>query len=205
MAAGKIFKFRGGALCLDLVNTVNQRKAGHFDDRLESYADLLSWAEQTGALDKASVRALERAAALRPADARAVLAEARELREAVYSIFNALAAGRRSPPAALATLNRMLAHALAHLELLPGPHQFDWRFAGAADALDRMLWPVARSAADLLTREQHALVRTCAADDCAWMFVDATRNRSRRWCDMGDCGNRAKARRFYRRKKESAE
>src|SRR5436309_429776 len=102
MAAGKIFKFRGGALCLDLANTVNQRKAGKFEDLLESYADLLSWAEQTGALDQAGVRALERAAALRPADALAALAQARELREAVYAIFDALAAGRRSPPAALA-------------------------------------------------------------------------------------------------------
>jgi predicted RNA-binding Zn ribbon-like protein len=76
---------------------------------------------------------------------------------------------------------------------------FTWGWDKQSDALDRMLWPVARSAADLLTSDHLNRVHQCGGKDCTWLFVDTSRNHSRQWCDMGDCGNRAKARRFYQR------
>ncbi|MBI4413448.1 MAG: CGNR zinc finger domain-containing protein, partial [candidate division NC10 bacterium] len=78
---------------------------------------------------------------------------------------------------------------------------FAWRWTGDGQRLDRMLWAVTRSAADLLTSGELAAVRECEAETCAWLFMDRSRNRSRRWCDMKACGNRAKARRHYERKK----
>ena len=80
---------------------------------------------------------------------------------------------------------------------------FTWEWTGDEAALDRMLWPVVGSAADLLTSEDLDRVGECQGDGCGWLFIDMSRNHSRRWCDMGDCGNRAKARRHYRRKKAS--
>jgi predicted RNA-binding Zn ribbon-like protein len=70
--------------------------------------------------------------------------------------------------------------------------------------LELPLWILARSAADLLTSEQHAYVRQCASEECTWLFIDRSKNHSRRWCDMGDCGNREKARRLRARKRAEA-
>jgi predicted RNA-binding Zn ribbon-like protein len=65
--------------------------------------------------------------------------------------------------------------------------------------MDQMLWPVARSAAELLTSERAGRVRECASETCSWLFLDGSRNGRRKWCDMASCGNRAKARRYYAR------
>jgi predicted RNA-binding Zn ribbon-like protein len=70
------------------------------------------------------------------------------------------------------------------------------------DELDRMLWPVARSAADTLTSGDLKRVRRCARQGCDWLFVDTSKNRSRRWCSMSMCGSRVKAGRYYRRVKK---
>ena len=74
----------------------------------------------------------------------------------------------------------------------------DWEWK-SQNPVDSILWPIAQSAADLLTSPDLAAVRMCEAPDCAWLFLDQSRNRSRRWCDMKVCGNRQKARRHYQR------
>ena len=70
--------------------------------------------------------------------------------------------------------------------------------------MEWVLWPIVQSAADLLTTESLDRVRLCKAEDCGCLFVDASKNRSRRWCAMSDCGNRAKVRRHRQRLRESA-
>ena len=108
----------------------------------------------------------------------------------------------RPPPAeALEGLNRELGPALAQARVEPAGEGFGWGWRDGAE-LDRPLWPIARDAAELLIdREARGRVRLCAADDCDWLFLDLTRNRSRQWCDMKICGNRAKVRAYYRRKR----
>ncbi len=78
---------------------------------------------------------------------------------------------------------------------------WDWQ-DDPEPALDRVLWPIIRSAAQLLIADELSRLKLCDADDCGWLFVDGSRNRSRRWCDMSDCGNRAKARRYRERQRE---
>ena len=97
----------------------------------------------------------------------------------------------------VARLNFELAQALGRLRVTvaKGPNRFAWHWA-VNGALDYPLGPLARSAADLLTAEHFAgRLRQCCGDTCGWLFLDASKNRSRRWCDMRDCGNRAKVRR----------
>ncbi|MCL6613391.1 MAG: CGNR zinc finger domain-containing protein [Firmicutes bacterium] len=79
---------------------------------------------------------------------------------------------------------------------------FAWKWGGEGKALDRMLWPVVRSAAELLISGDRERVRECAAEGCGWLFLDASRNTRRKWCAMTSCGNRAKARRYYERKRK---
>jgi predicted RNA-binding Zn ribbon-like protein len=123
------------------------------------------------------------------------------LREAIYHIFSDTADGEEPNPHDVQTLNRELATAWDHLRLAPTGGGFAWEWVAEGNELDRVLWLVARSAAELLTSGPLDRVRECANDPCGWLFVDLSRNRSRRWCDMQDCGNKVKARRHYARTK----
>ena len=86
------------------------------------------------------------------------------------------------------------------MEITPAGGAFAWTWAVGAEELDRVVWPVVRSAAALLTSGSLERVRQCAGDGCDWLFVDLSKNQSRRWCSMDMCGSRAKSRRYYRRK-----
>ena len=94
----------------------------------------------------------------------------------------------------------MLHEALSRLEICPSEDMFEWTWVLDANDLDRVLWPIVRSAADLLTSGDLRKVRQCARESCDWLFVDASKNHSRRWCSMNMCGSRVKARRYYQRK-----
>jgi predicted RNA-binding Zn ribbon-like protein len=207
------FDLSGGASCLDFVNTVGGRGREAPVERLRGYADLVAWARQAGLVDARRAAALARRGAERPREAARALTAAVELREALFRLFAAAAAGRRPPAADLAVLNRWLPRALGRLRLaLTGPtgragrpgDAFVWRWAdepAARRELDAPLWPVARSAADLLAGGELSNLRECAAAGCRWLFLDRSRNHSRRWCDMKACGNREKVRRHYRRQR----
>jgi len=195
------FEITGGALCLDLANTVNQRPTTAAEG-LRTYEDLVGWAEQAGVLTAAEGQALREEAARRPADAAAALSVVRELREALHGTFAAQARGALAPTDALAMINTALPPALARLEIHPADGGYTWSWRRAGDQLDSMLAPVIDSAADLLTSPDLIRVRECESAACGWLFLDRSRNRSRRWCDMTVCGNRAKVRRHYQRSKQ---
>ena len=201
-----VFELSGGALCLDFANTVSERDTVAPVDHLRRYADLVSWARQAGLIDERRAAELVRRGEARPAEAGTALAEAVALREALFRVFTAVAAGGAPAADDLAAVNRRLPRALARQRIAPSASGFAWTWSdatGAPDALDSMLDPVLRSAADLLTGGELGALRECASDACRWLFLDRSRNQSRRWCDMKVCGNRAKARRHYRRRLES--
>jgi predicted RNA-binding Zn ribbon-like protein len=199
------FELSGGALCLDFANTWGDRERPE-EERLRSYPDLLAFALQAGTLTVDEAARLAGRAGREPREAAAALARAVELREALYRIFSVGAAGvtGHGPVAAdLERLNAALPEALSHLRLEPRGTELVWAWAAADDtreALEAPLWPVVRSAAELLTSEERRRVRECGGGACTWLFLDHSRNRSRRWCSMETCGNRAKARRHYRRR-----
>ncbi|MGD9676587.1 MAG: ABATE domain-containing protein, partial [Candidatus Bipolaricaulia bacterium] len=195
----------GGALCLDFANTSGWRPDPQGEEYLRDYEDLLVWLERAGALDGAAVRALARAGKADPEKAKAVHHRAIELREAMYRIFSAVAAGRRVGTNDVDLLNRIVDDAYRHLRLVPRGAGFAWEWFGVSGAPELPLWKVARSAADLLASSELVRVRECSGDRCDWLFLDASKNRSRRWCDMANCGNRAKARRHYERRRAGAD
>lgn len=196
------FDLSGGALCLDFANTVGDRPSST-QEHLTGYADLLAWSRQAGVIDAAQARKLERRAARQKAEAKRVFDEAITLRECLYRIFSALAAGDRPKVSDIDALNRGLVIVFSHRTVVEGDDGFEWRWAGPATALDRPLWPVLDSAATLLTSGEVHRIRECHGDPCSWLFIDRSRAQRRRWCDMKVCGNRAKARRHYQRTKKS--
>ncbi|HEY6106007.1 MAG TPA: ABATE domain-containing protein [Anaeromyxobacteraceae bacterium] len=194
----------GGRLSLDFINTVSGMRVVAPVERLNAYADLVSWGRQVGALDAAQARRLLAEAERDPGAAARALAEAIAFREALFRTFRAVAENGAPATEDLDSLNRVLSRARARERLVyrGGRCALGWPADDAS--LDRMLWPVACSAAEVLASAEVSRVRICeatATDGCGWLFLDETRNRSRRWCSMKDCGNRAKARRHYRRRR----
>ncbi len=196
-SAASTLRLLGGTLSLDFVNTVDDRKSEHPHDYLERYEDLTAWGEHAGILSHAEAERLLHAAATRPSEAEAALRQAVLLREALYRVFVNIAEGKKPKDQNLETLNQNLGHAMSFTRLVPSKNGYEWSWGLEGQGFDQMLHPIARSAAELLTSENLDLVRECGAESCGWLFVDSTRNHSRRWCSMDGCGNRAKARRHY--------
>jgi predicted RNA-binding Zn ribbon-like protein len=194
-------KLLGGQLSLDFANTADWHASDHPVEFLTSYSDLVAWGQHVGILTGHQAQRLLKKAARRPEDATAVLKRAIALREAIYRIFSAISRGRPPQASDLAIFNAELSGALAQSRIVSTAEGFAWDWTGAEEALDQMLWPVVHDAADLLTSEELDRVGQCADDRCGWLFLDTSRNRSRRWCSMENCGNRAKARRYYERKR----
>ena len=188
----------GGALCLDFANTVGNHKAGERSEHLAGYADWVAWSEHAGILTPNQARRLLVESTRHPKEAQQAFMRAKDLREVIYRIFAAITNNSSPDSMDLDRLNETLAHGLVHARIVPAQKGFRWDWTDE-NALDRMEWLIARSAADLLTAGNLDKVRQCVDAECGWLFIDTSRNRSRRWCDMNDCGNRAKARRHYRR------
>ncbi len=200
LPSGMPLDLRGRPLCLEFSNTVGDHASAQPREFLNSYADLLRWAEAAGAVTPAGAASLGAEAARRPGKASAALRQALKLREAIYRTFVAHLHGNLPAGGDVEIINGALGAALGEvrLETRPAGHRLAW---AEPTTLEAVVHPAAVSAADLLsTPELLERVGQCAdADGCGWLFLDLTKNRSRRWCDMRDCGNRAKARRYYRR------
>ena len=196
------FELNAGRLCLDFTNTVRARPLNERIELIKEYGDLLSWAHQATILTPGEAAALAEAARQHPRAAGDALTQALSLREALYGLFSARAAGLPAPAADLHTINRAIGKAMTRAGLSPAAGGgFQWSWPDAPLGVDRVGWWVARSAAELLTSEHLTGVRECAGYDCGRLFMDGTKNRSRRWCDMASCGNRAKGRRHYERRR----
>ncbi len=192
------FDLDSGALCLDFVNTVNWHASDHPADRLGGYADLAYWGEAAGILPAGQAERLVKAVDEQTDVAAQTFKNAIQLREAIYHIFANISDGVMVNPDDLVILNLAVGQAFSHLQVEQSPAGFIWSWKATNQELERVSWAAARSAAELLTSTQLERARKCADDHgCGYLFIDTSRNRSRRWCSMESCGNRAKARRHY--------
>ena len=180
---------------LAFVNTLSSRPTASPVERLVSYDALVEWAREQHLIAGAAADRLGAEARRRPHQAAAVLARAKEFREALNGLAAAIDDGRQPSPATLETISGVLSSAYAHGRLVPHEGALQW-VSSTEDDLERIVWEVARAAGRLVVSPRLARIRACAASDCGWWFVDDTKNRSRRWCDMKICGNREKVRRF---------
>ena len=185
-------KIVGGDPALDLANTLEGPDA---PETLVDYAELARWAALTGAITEDDAERLTSIVSGDPDTADGVLAEVRRLRTVVDRIFRAVAAGTPAPTDALDELAAFAAEAAARARLVP--HEATFAVAWEGDDLRRVLWPIASAAVDLLRTGPLDRIKTCA--NCPWLFIDHSRNRSRRWCTMDECGVHLKMRRYRAR------
>jgi len=190
------FDTRAGDLCLCFANTVDWHASDHPEEQLNSYADLLTWAQHMRLLTPERAERLLSVSQQRPDDAATTLERAIELREGIYRLFAAIAHDEPVTKRDLSAVNDSVPRPLAHLRVVEDNGVFDWGWSDGGQALDQMLWPVVHAALTLLTSGSLDRIGQCEDDrGCGWLFYDASRNRSRRWCSMETCGNRAKVRR----------
>ena len=133
-----------------------------------------------------------------------MLADAIALREGLYGIFSAVATSQPPSQVEFALLQQALAEAPSRDRLVRTVAGCAWQTDQVQPSAPNFLAPVLWSAGDLITKGGHGTVRRCANLACLWLFVDASRTATRRWCDMASCGNRDKARRHYLRAKADA-
>jgi predicted RNA-binding Zn ribbon-like protein len=195
------FELTGGALCLDFANTLGDRPRST-NEHLRGYGDFLRFSRQARSIPADDLTELERLYTDCPTCADAVFKRIVEVREAIYRILSAEVMGGSPDDDDIQILNTALKKAMRQTELRCCDGDFGWHWGGPAQALDRPLWPIVRSAADLLTSDEVPHLRECDSETCSWLFVDRSRTRRRRWCDMSTCGNRAKARRHYQRRRQ---
>jgi predicted RNA-binding Zn ribbon-like protein len=188
----------GGSLALDFVNTRGGRPTPSAEDEvLHDYDGLVAWGRHVGMLTEAEARRLLRRARREPDEAQRAYQRAVYLRGYLYELFRAVAAGRPPPRRCTAALRGDEAEALGRAQLVRGDGGFRWSWA-RDDDLARPLRPVVHAAVALLTAGPLQRVKRC--DGCGWLFIDGSRNRSRRWCAMEDCGTAEKVRRYLARR-----
>lgn len=192
----------GGWLCLDFVNSIENR-AGHApEDFLTSYPDLARWAQHAGLISDDTAARLLQLAATDEARAQAALDQTLELRATVHRIFLAVATGRLPEPADLEHLQRAFTAAMSRATLVPAADRFAWGWQSGSPHLEQPLWPVVRSAIELLTDGDLQRIKVCENPyGCGWLFYDSSKNGSRRWCSMEGCGSQVKMRRQYARRR----
>jgi len=193
--------FMGGNPALDFVDTiggllVDQPKPE--DEFLRSYEDLVVFGRKTETLSERSARRLRRLARERPGEAEAVLAEARRKRELLDAAFRPLAEGSKPSAPVLDELRDFAAEAVAHGELVASEDGFAWSWERCG-GLDTPLWPIAHAALGLMVDGPLERVKTCGR--CRWLFLDTTKNHSRRWCSTEGCGTDVKKERYVARRR----
>lgn len=197
------FEFVGGSVALDFANTLGGMHTAPTHEHLVEYKDLVEFARSATTLSRPEARRLIEEAARQPARAAAVLRRAIALREAIWRVFDAFATIARADAADLATIQEEELTALKHARFAQSGSDVAYEWSDEL-TLDRPLWDIARAAAELLrSKADLARVRECGSDTCEWLFIDKSRNHSRRWCDMNDCGNSAKVRRYRQRSRAS--
>jgi len=184
---------------LDFVNTVDPREGRHHVDYLGKFGDLVDWARRKGVLESQDARKVAHQAESNPHAAALAFKRAIKLREAVYRIFGRVVARRPPPSSALTELLSAHRDAAIHAALVQRGNRFETILPLT---LDFIRWRIAEDAVALLKSTELGRVKRCPGnDDCGWLFFDTSKNATRRWCSMEGCGNRAKLRRFLRRKR----
>jgi predicted RNA-binding Zn ribbon-like protein len=193
----------GGKLCLDFANTFEPSLGDHRSDYLASYADLVRCIRHAGSLSEEEAQRLLLEAEDKPSEAKAAFERGVALRETVYRVFSAVAREEEPESLDLDALSAAHLEALAHYRIMSQTYGFEWVGGDGKDELESPLWPVVLSATGLLTTGDLKRVKECPPEEggCGWLFYDMSKNRSRRWCDMAECGSRVKMRRYYARKR----
>lgn len=190
----------GGIACLDFVNTIDNRRKESSVSYLEQYSHLLDFCERLEMMPRKTRQVLERLAKAYPDQAKQEFEKAIALRELLYRVFTHLIEKGKPPELELQQLSTQVANALSYLELHFEKASGEMKLIFTRPALEQPSWLILQSVAGLLTSKELALLKKCPA--CYWLFLDRSKNKSRKWCSMATCGDVSKVKHAYQRKKK---
>ena len=187
-------------LSLDFSNTIDWRNGEKRDDSLRTFGSLVEWSVKKGTIPRDEAPSIIRRAKEEHVED-STLRRAVQLRETIYRIFSAVAHDHHPDDDDVSALNEFLSNYPVSSSIVRTGHDYGWTVVPGRGAEGRMLWPIAKSAADLLTSDQLGRVTECANEEegCGWVFLDKTRSGTKKWCSSTGCGNRAKVRAWYER------
>jgi predicted RNA-binding Zn ribbon-like protein len=188
----------GGSLALDFANTAGGRFLPEPSEHLHTPADVVDWSMHAGAADAATARRAGAVIAKDSEEGGKLLRHAVQLREAIHRAGMAIAHGEETATADLDIVKDFARKAIAAAALVPADAGYAFDFSGAPTEF-ALLGQVAWSAIELLQHGRLDRLKECPGDDCGWLFIDTSKNGSRRWCDMATCGNRSKVNRHRHR------
>ena len=197
------FRCPGGALCRDFCNSGGSTRRASGTEWIAGFSDLVDWLETAEAVTPGQAARFRRAGAASPRAAAQVWSRAIKFREALFRVLNAKAESGSVASEDLATIEAEHAQAVSFARLSWTGEGYAWSLDPSAAALDAAMQPLVESAVSLLTSAKLEQLRRCGNSTCYWLFIDETRNHSRRWCEMASCGNVVKVRR-HREKARSA-
>jgi predicted RNA-binding Zn ribbon-like protein len=199
------FDFVAGSPAIDFVNTVSWESVGETHaEKLASFGDVVAWAEAASLIAPAEAKVLRRRASREPERAAKEHAAVLRLRDLLHDVFDPLADDKSPPAEVMDAFNRALGAALREMSIVrEGGEGFAWRSECGSEDFRRISGLVLWEAAQLLTSERASRIGRCASDTCGWLFIDESRRGNRRWCVMNECGSRAKAKRYYEKKKKA--
>lgn len=185
----------GGALCLDFANTINSRRMSEHD-YLMQYQDVVGWANKVGILSPTQTHQLQKRAKQNEQEALAAFDAAKQIRELLYRLFSNAADGSELNKKDMEAFISAYGEAISHGQLKRADKHYvpTWK---VEETFNAVLWPILHSAGDLLLSDQLDHVKECPG--CGWLFLDTSKNQSRRWCSMNTCGARDKMRRYHKR------
>ena len=187
----------GGALCLDFVNTINSR-VNPEHDYLIGYSDVVGWANKAGLLSPAQASHLEKRANQNTQKTKNALHTARTLRELLYRLFSNATKGSEPNTKDMETFVAAYGKSITHAQLTRDDNHYTATW-NVGETFDTVLWPIIHSAGELLLSDELGQVKACPG--CGWLFLDTSKNQSRRWCSMNTCGARDKMRRYHKRQR----
>jgi predicted RNA-binding Zn ribbon-like protein len=197
------FRCPGGALCLDFCNSGGGTRGVSGSEWIAGFPELVDWLEAAAAVTGSQAARLREAGAASPRAAARVWSRAIKFREVLFRVLNAMAEGGKVAREDLSDIEAEHARAVSFARLSWAGETYRWSLDPSAAALDAAMQPLVESAVSLLTSAKLERLRRCGNSTCYWLFVDETRNHSRRWCEMASCGNVLKVRR-HREKARSA-
>jgi len=196
---GETFRCPGGELCLDFCNTGQGARGSRQVEWISDYGELLVWLHAASAINAKQAATLRAAAGRSPEAAHRVWARAIAFREALARVLIANAQERKPSSEDVQAIQSEYARAMRYARLAPGEAGYRWVIDAEAEELDAALQPIVESALSLMTSPRMARLRRCGNATCFWLFIDETKNCSRRWCEMASCGNVMKVRRHRAR------
>ena len=198
------FRCPGGALCLDFCNSGQNARGPSGNEWIAGFSDLIDWLEAAETLTGGQAARLRRAGAASPRAATQVWRRAIKFREALFRVLNAKAQGGAVAREDLSNIEAEHARAVSFARLSRTGEGYAWSLDPSASALEAAMQPLVESAVSLLTSAKLERLRRCGNSTCYWLFIDETKNHSRRWCEMASCGNIVKVRRHREKARRAA-